>query len=68
VKIISIAILERNGSTDFVRLKTDLPDAFPKGLAGEGLSMNFDTQKGLAREFVAKHFPGIPVKVVEIKI
>lgn len=56
----SIFILHRKNSSDYVSLVTDLPEpTFPfKGTLG----LRFEVAKDGAVQYVATHFPGIPVQ------
>jgi len=65
MKVTRIVILERKGHTDEVYLHTDLPRTFPEDVSPEPMSAAFQTTKGWARDYVRKHFPDVPTKVID---
>jgi len=58
-----ISIVLRKYSTDKVYLHTDLPGStFP---FYENLILQFDCAANRAKDYVAEHFPNIPVEVIQ---
>lgn len=65
MKITSIFILHPANLSDHVSLRTDLPAAtWP---FTSTLDVSFACAAGMAEEYVAKHWPGIPVEVVDMR-
>jgi hypothetical protein len=56
-------------ATDKVMLKTDLPCPYvPEFMPSqESLIMGFDCTYDTAKAYVAKHFPDIPVEVINLR-
>ena len=59
-----ITVLLTTG-TDRVRIHTSLPSPFP--IYTDPLVIDFDTVHGGAVAYLAEHFPGIPVAVVDCR-
>ena len=62
MKIVKISILKRKDSTDMIFVLTDLPSTFP--FYKDDLVLKFEVVSGGGEEYVEKHFPGIPIKII----
>jgi hypothetical protein len=62
MKIVSITLLTRRNGTDLLWLHTDLPPAVP---FTKSCVLSTEVQWGKGKEYVAAHFPGVPLEVVE---
>lgn len=61
----SKAVIVRNGGPDTISLVTDLPEAtWP---FEETLDLRFICRAGDGEAYLGKHFPGVPVEVVDVR-
>jgi hypothetical protein len=63
MNITNIVILKGFGA-DKVILHTNLPSSMPN-LTQETCALDFQVEKDKAEEYVEKHFPGIPITIIE---
>tara|TARA_B100001113_G_C20619443_1_gene409750 strand:- start:153 stop:395 length:243 start_codon:yes stop_codon:yes gene_type:complete len=66
IRVTGVTVLVKARGADEILVDTDLPSPFPITVSSDPLSLKSSVRAGGAIEYAQKHFPGVPLTIIDM--